>query len=79
MISVHCVPKIHTEVKLPHCVVRAVSMSGSALCWWASIKRPLEKAQKLAKLVDCPQDEAAKLIQCLRFIGDGMDTMLFGI
>ena len=25
---------------------RAVSMSGSALCWWASIKRPLEKAKK---------------------------------
>ena len=32
---------------------QAISMSGSALCWWASIKRPLEKAQKMAKLLEC--------------------------
>ena len=28
---------------------QAVSMSGSALCWWASLKRPLEKAQKMGR------------------------------
>jgi len=45
---------------------RAVSMSGSAMCWWASLKRPQERAKKLAKLVDCPKDELAPLIECLR-------------
>ncbi len=29
-------------------------MSGSALCWWASLKRPLEKAKKMARLLKCP-------------------------
>ena len=29
-------------------------MSGTALCWWASLKRPLEKTKKLARLLDCP-------------------------
>ena len=28
---------------------RAISMSGSALCWWASLKRHLEKTKKLAR------------------------------
>ena len=32
---------------------KAISMSGSALCWWASIKRPLEKAKKMARLMKC--------------------------
>jgi len=45
---------------------RAVSLSGSALCWWASIKRPQEKAKKLARLVDCPQNDMVKLTECLR-------------
>jgi len=45
---------------------RAVSMSGSALCWWASLKRPLERARKLAKLVECPKTEVAPLVECLR-------------
>jgi len=45
---------------------RAISMSGSALCWWASLKRPLERAKKLAKLVDCPQDDKQALAKCLR-------------
>lgn len=43
---------------------RAISMSGSALCWWASLKRPLEKARKLAKLVDCKNNQ--ELAKCLR-------------
>jgi len=48
---------------------RAVSMSGSALCWWASIKRPQEKAKRLARLLDCPQEvqeDMEKLIECVR-------------
>lgn len=45
---------------------RAVSMSGTALCWWASLKRPLERAQKLAKLVDCPQKVKEDLVSCLK-------------
>jgi len=45
---------------------RAISMSGSALCWWASLKRPFERAQKLAKLVECPQDDKQLLAKCLR-------------
>ena len=53
---------------------RAVSMSGSALCWWASTKRHLEKATKLAKLVDCPQNETARMVDCLRELP--MDTIM---
>ena len=45
---------------------KAVSMSGSALCWWASIKRPFEKAKKLARLLECPQDDNAKMVECLK-------------
>eukprot|EP00090_Calanus_glacialis_P030307 TRINITY_DN4885_c0_g1_i1.p1 TRINITY_DN4885_c0_g1~~TRINITY_DN4885_c0_g1_i1.p1 ORF type:complete len:639 (+),score=148.83 TRINITY_DN4885_c0_g1_i1:104-2020(+) len=45
---------------------KAVSMSGTALCWWASLKRPYEKAKKLAKLVECPEDDKEKLVECLK-------------
>jgi carboxylesterase type B len=54
---------------------RAVSMSGTALCWWASIKRPLEKTKKLARLVKCAYnkyndsdqpEELQSLVDCLR-------------
>jgi len=46
---------------------RAVSMSGTALSWWASLKRPLEKAQKLGKLVECENlNNATLLVECLR-------------
>ena len=56
---------------------RAVSMSGTALCWWASLKRPLERAKKLARLLECPYtvlhdgspngDITTKaLVECLR-------------
>merc|ERR1719350_956171 len=51
---------------------RAVSMSGSALCWWASLKRPQERAKRLAKLVDCKEgEEMDKMVACLR------DTPMF--
>ena len=48
---------------------RAVSLSGTALCWWASIKRPQEKAKKLAQIVECPKDaflDMKKLIDCIK-------------
>ena len=45
---------------------RAASMSGTALCWWASLKRPLERAQKLARLVECPQNDKKELVDCLK-------------
>ncbi len=54
---------------------RAVSMSGTALCWWASIKRPLEKTKKLARLIKCPYnkhnnndkpEELQAMMECLR-------------
>merc|ERR1711983_112059 len=32
---------------------KAVSMSGTALCWWASLKRPLERSKKMARLTKC--------------------------
>ena len=56
---------------------RAVSLSGSALCWWASVKRPQEKAQKLARLVDCPQADMEKLIKCVgeKSVLDLMNTL----
>jgi len=47
---------------------RAISMSGSALCWWASLKRPLERANRLAKLVECNKDDRAEMVECLRNI-----------
>ena len=53
-------------------------MSGTALCWWASLKRPLERAIKLARLLECPYkitpngtsmyengDTTEKLVSCL--------------
>ena len=54
---------------------KGISMSGSALCWWASIKRPLEKVKKIARLTKCPYrkkdnfDETSDkidMLSCLR-------------
>ena len=54
---------------------QAISMSGSALCWWASLKRPLEKAKKLARLTKCPHNKKdnndepetrKKMLECLK-------------
>ena len=32
---------------------QGISLSGSALCWWASLKRPLEKVKKMARYIIC--------------------------
>lgn len=54
---------------------QAISMSGSALCWWASIKRSLEKAKKMARLFKCPYntkdnnddpETKMKMLHCLK-------------
>ena len=55
---------------------KAISMSGSALCWWASLKRPLEKAKKLARLTKCEHfnkednndepETKKKMVECLK-------------
>lgn len=51
-------------------------MSGSALCWWASIKRPLEKARKLARLLQCPykEEDNKKMVEC--FKSKSMEQMM---
>ena len=43
-------------------------MSGTALAWWASIKRPLEKAKRLGMLLECENwdTDTVKLVECLR-------------
>ena len=54
---------------------KAISMSGSALCWWASLKRPLEKAKKMARLTKCEYhkpdnkdtpEQKKKMVECLK-------------
>ena len=49
---------------------KAVSLSGTALCWWASLKRGQEKAKKLANLVKCEEDTKTNmtlLMTCLKY------------
>jgi len=49
---------------------RGISLSGTALAWWASIKRPQEKARKLGHLLNCPHAAGDKdhssMIECIR-------------
>jgi len=54
---------------------KAVSMSGTALCWWASLKRPLERSKKMARLTKCDYnkpdnkdtpEQKKKMVECLR-------------
>ena len=45
----------------------SISLSGSSLCWWASIPHPRNQALKLAKRFDCPTDQGSKvMISCLK-------------
>lgn len=47
----------------------AISLSGTAFCWWASIAHPREQAVKLAKHFECPDvEDNLKLEECLRKI-----------
>lgn len=45
----------------------AISLSGSALCWWANIPNPKEKALKLADKFTCAKSDNSKaMLDCLR-------------
>jgi len=45
---------------------RVISLSGSALCWWANLPGHRSTADRLATKVDCPTDNSGGLIDCLR-------------
>ncbi|XP_071439355.1 venom carboxylesterase-6-like isoform X2 [Hetaerina americana] len=46
---------------------RGISLSGTALCPWALVEKPREKALKLAALVGCPtKGDSAAILNCLR-------------
>jgi len=45
---------------------RAVSMSGSALCWWANIPHQERTAVSLASSLNCPTSSSAEMVDCLR-------------
>lgn len=45
---------------------RGISHSGSALQPWALSKHPLKQAQKLARLVGCPEEPSSELKACLK-------------
>jgi len=47
---------------------RAVSMSGSAMAWWANIPHQERTAAKLADAVSCPTSPADAMVDCLRNI-----------
>ena len=44
----------------------AISLSGSALCWWANIPNPLKQAVKLGEHFECPIGDSNKMIECLK-------------
>ena len=44
----------------------AISLSGSALCWWASIPNPKKQALELGEYFECPLKETQKMIECLK-------------
>ena len=46
----------------------AVSLSGSALCWWASIPNPSKQALQLAAHFECPTGEPRVMVECLKKI-----------
>ena len=44
----------------------AISLSGSALCWWANIPNPRKQAVKLGSHFDCKADDSDSLLRCLK-------------
>ena len=50
-----------------HLYKNSVSLSGSSLCWWASIPHPRSQALKLAQHFKCPTDQGGQeMIKCMR-------------
>ena len=47
---------------------RAVSMSGSAMAWWANIPHQETTAHRLAETFQCPSETSEDIIQCLQQI-----------
>ena len=45
---------------------RAVSLSGSALCWWANLPRQAVTAKRLGQEVGCPDQDSRDMLACLR-------------
>ena len=46
----------------------AISLSGSALCWWANVPHPNQKAVELGHHFDCPMTSSRDMVDCLRKI-----------
>ena len=56
---------------------KAVSLSGTALCWWASLKRGQEKAKKLANLVKCEEETKTNMTLLMTCLKDQpMETLM---
>ena len=53
---------------------RAITMSGSALCWWANIPHQERTAVSLASSLHCPTSSSAEMVACLRKV-PGRDLM----
>jgi len=45
---------------------RAVSMSGSALSWWANIPNQDKTARQLGTAMNCPMTSSEEMLECLR-------------
>jgi len=45
---------------------RAISMSGSALCWWANLPKQERTARKLGIAMKCPLTSSEDMVECLR-------------
>ena len=44
----------------------AISLSGSALCWWASIPNPKKQATKLGEHFKCSTEDSRTMKECLK-------------
>ncbi|KAJ8933687.1 hypothetical protein NQ318_008405 [Aromia moschata] len=45
---------------------KGISQSGTTLCPWVLLEKPLEKAKKLSSLVGCPVTDSVEMVDCLR-------------
>ncbi|RZC40529.1 COesterase and/or Abhydrolase 3 domain containing protein [Asbolus verrucosus] len=45
---------------------KGISQSGSTLCPWVLVEKPLEKTMKLAAGLGCPTKDVNKMIECLK-------------
>ena len=54
---------------------RAITMSGSALCWWANIPHQDRTTARLASDLNCPTSSSAEMVDCLRRVS-GREMMV---